>query len=330
MAYAVSEQSPPQVSDEGSFEDENGDTIVIAFLQENFTDQPEHLDEWKSLIFNDAKAKKYLLKALKKLESDKKEKWQFLPDKSLLLKALTYRPPSEIKAIIVGNDPIPERSLATGLSFSFPKRPHPNAENHVLYEEMDSALETNESNCKCTGMAVVEMKKALQEAGIEQIGDLNYCYEHWARRGVLLLNAALTIEVDEDKHYKIWAPFMKRLILLILQSSTIPLLGMFWGKWAGELHDAVVKRYKQEYSYKLDLFQSYAHPTCQNPHNKEIAFLPNASKQFKINPQLFAPCQNEITPTLHDTAEDRTNRKRPLSPMSMSTDMIKKEKRMEE
>jgi uracil DNA glycosylase len=108
-----------------------------------------------------------------------------VPERQNVLRAFSYLPPKRVKVVIVGHEPIGDRpELATGLAFSFPPE--------VIIDK--NVGDPRRNTIWGPGQSVPTVHDALCEAGIlEQGGTYDCCHEVWATRGVLLLNAALTL-----------------------------------------------------------------------------------------------------------------------------------------
>ena len=84
---------------------------------------------------------------------------------------------SDLKVVIVGQDPYPQLGVADGLAFS----------------------------CSKTGKPQPSLKYILKELGDED-GDVNL--SRWANQGVLLITTAQTSEVNKiGSHLDLWKPF---------------------------------------------------------------------------------------------------------------------------
>ena len=129
---------------------------------------------------------------------------RIFPDMYHIFEALKLTPYNEIKAVILGQDPYHEVGQAHGLCFSVQRgiKLPPSLVN--IYKELESDLG-------------IPMAKD---------GDLS-C---WARQGVLLLNAALTVrEGCANSHRgRGWEQFTDRVIELVNQ-KTEPVVFVLWG-----------------------------------------------------------------------------------------------------
>ena len=134
-----------------------------------------------------------------------------LPPPKLLFNAFNLVPFSRVKVVILGQDPYHnvERGIpqAMGLSFSVPQgvTPPPSLKN--IFKEIQRDLGLNPP----------------------QSGDLSA----WARQGVLLLNALLSVELNKPLAHKGfgWEIFTNR-VIEILSHKREKLVFMLWGNYA--------------------------------------------------------------------------------------------------
>ena len=129
------------------------------------------------------------------------------PPMTDMLKAFNV-PLNQIKAVILGQDPTPQPGKATGLAFS---------------------LKTGEdpSNVPSVFNMLVELKWEEMNVGLTN-GDLT----PWVGRGVLLLNAALTVRQGEaGSHSRVWQPFTE-LMVRYLSANAQPTAWILWGNEA--------------------------------------------------------------------------------------------------
>lgn len=167
--------------------------------------KPELEESW-SIALNDEFQSPYFSK-LKTFLNEEKETYQIYPPGSQIFAALNYTPLTAVKAVILGQDPYHGPGQAHGLSFSVPdgvKFP-PSLQN--IFKELSSDI----------GVA------------IPNSGNL----EKWAREGVLLLNATLTVrKSDAGSHQgQGWEQFTDKIISTIsdLRAGIVFIL---WGKFA--------------------------------------------------------------------------------------------------
>ena len=146
--------------------------------------------------------KDYYIK-LKEFVKKEYEQYTCFPPYKNIFHALTVTPLSEVKVVILGQDPYHEVNQAHGLAFSVlcEKLP-PSLVN--IYKEMASDLNVT----------------------VNQDGNLDYL----AKQGVLLLNTSLTVrEHQANSHSKMgWETFTDNCIKL-LNKQDRPIVFILWG-----------------------------------------------------------------------------------------------------
>ncbi|CAI6068481.1 Uracil-DNA glycosylase [Paenibacillus sp. JJ-100] len=129
------------------------------------------------------------------------------PPKEELFSALKLTPYHQVKAVIIGQDPYHGAGQAHGLSFSVKPgvRVPPSLRN--IYKELQADLGTP----------------------IPSHGSLI----HWAKQGVLLLNAVMTVrEGQPNSHQALgWQTFTDA-VIRELNERTEPMVFMLWGSYA--------------------------------------------------------------------------------------------------
>ena len=164
---------------------------------------------WKSAL-KGAFAQPYFSEMVGILKAEKQSGRQIYPPGPLIFNAFNSTPFDQVKVVILGQDPYHGAGQAHGLSFSVPEgiKPPPSLGN--IFKEIRSDLG-------------VQMP--------EGYGDLRA----WARQGVLLLNAALTVRANEPfSHAGIgWARFTDAVIQCLSEKKS-HLVFLLWGKFAQE------------------------------------------------------------------------------------------------
>ena len=129
------------------------------------------------------------------------------PPKELIFNALKLTPYENVKVVIVGQDPYHGEGEAHGLSFSVQKgvKLPPSLKN--IYKELYNDLNIIPS---------VD-------------GDLT----KWAKEGVLLLNATLTVEKDNpNSHSKLGWEIFTDYVIKVLNKKEQPIVFILWGNFA--------------------------------------------------------------------------------------------------
>ncbi len=131
------------------------------------------------------------------------------PPKNYIFNALKLTSFKDTKVVIVGQDPYHEEHQAHGLSFSVQKgvKLPPSLQN--IYKELESDL---------------SIKPRVD-------GDLT----GWAKQGILLLNAVLTVEKGHaGSHRNMGWELLTDYIIKVLNTKNTPVVFILWGNFAKE------------------------------------------------------------------------------------------------
>ncbi len=163
---------------------------------------------WKEALKSEF-PKTYFQQVVTHLKMEKMGGKHIYPPGSQIFNAFDKTPFEMVKVVILGQDPYHNPGQAHGLSFSVPDgiAPPPSLQN--IYKELAADL----------GLP------------IPKHGNL----EKWAERGVLLLNAVLTVRANEPaSHQKIgWMDFTNAVIRHISDQKE-HVVFLLWGKFAQE------------------------------------------------------------------------------------------------
>ena len=140
------------------------------------------------------------------IRADKGER--ILPDRKWVFRALEI-PPSQVRVVIVGQDPYPNISDAIGLSFSVPPR--------------KSGLPGSLMNIQ---------KEIITDIGSTTTSDGDLT--RWADQGVMLLNRTLTVSAGESASHSSlgWSAVTETVVKHLALQGVIAVL---WGNSAREL-----------------------------------------------------------------------------------------------
>ncbi len=163
----------------------------------------EFNNEWDELLKDEFK-KPYYLELRKKLIYEYRTQ-QIFPGMYDIFNALKYTSYSDIKAVIIGQDPYHGVGQAHGLSFSVKKGVTPPPSLVNIFKEIKSDL------------------------GIDNMGKHGELTE-WAKNGVLLLNSVLTVRANQARSHRNlgWEEFTDNVIRLINLREK-PVVFMLWG-----------------------------------------------------------------------------------------------------
>ncbi len=189
-------------------------------------------NEWDNLL-KDEFNKEYYQKLREFLAKEYRTKKVF-PDMYDIFNALKLTSYSDVNVVIIGQDPYHGEGQAHGLSFSVKKGVEPPPSLKNIFKELKNDL----------GVAVPNH------------GELT----KWARQGVLLLNAVLTVRMGEANSHKNmgWEKFTDRVIEL-LNKREKPIVFLLWG--------ANARKKKELITNPVHKILESVHPSPLSAHN---------------------------------------------------------------
>lgn len=178
-------------------------------IKDDFSPKTPQLEAgWLNVLEHEFQ-KAYFLYIKTFLLAEKKSGKSIYPPGSLIFNAYNQTPFNAVKVVIIGQDPYHGVGQAHGLSFSVPDgiKPPPSLIN--IFKELQSDLQ---KDMPASGNLVP-----------------------WAKQGVLLLNAILTVEANKPaSHQKIgWQYFTDETIMQLSEKKE-NLVFFLWGKFAQE------------------------------------------------------------------------------------------------
>lgn len=164
------------------------------------------ISDWKEL-FDSVKGKEYS-KTLHAFLDEEYSKCVIYPPRDMVYNAFRYTSPKDLKVVIIGQDPYHNPGQAMGLSFSVPKGLElpPSLINIYKEIEADCGVKMNFWN-----------------------GDLT----PWAKQGVLLLNAYLTVQANKPlSHRRAEYDAFIADVMDYIDSLDQPIVFLLWGGFA--------------------------------------------------------------------------------------------------
>ena len=151
----------------------------------------EYFGDWANVI--DLKEADRIVKKLSASHS-------ICPQLKDVFKAFRLCPLENLKVIILGQDPYPQKGVATGLAFA---------------NSPDTSEESYSPSLEILRESVIDY--TIPHRTITFDPDL----EKWEEQGVLLLNSALTCEQGKiGSHVLLWRPFLKNLLTNLSKCSS--------------------------------------------------------------------------------------------------------------
>lgn len=166
---------------------------------------PQIHESWRTLLMDQFAAPYF--SELKNFLVEEKKQYTVYPPGPLIFNAFDQTPFDRVRVVILGQDPYHGAGQAHGLCFSVPQgvKPPPSLVN--IFKEIETDL------------------------GIAPPGHGNL--EHWARQGVLLLNATLTVRANTagSHQHKGWETFTDSVIRKISEEKQ-HVVFLLWGNYA--------------------------------------------------------------------------------------------------
>ena len=185
---------------------------------------------------------------------------RFTPPLKYTFRAFEECPEKNLKIVMIGQDPYPHFGVADGIAFScgLTQKPQPSLKN--MFEAIEETV--------------------YQGYPTHQDPDLT----RWAKQGVLMLNSALTTQVDKvGTHYDIWKDFIMY-VLDMLSLTNSGLIFMLLGAKAQELESVIGQNhYILKASHPASAAYTKTVWECNDIFNKANEILAkNNGPQYKI------------------------------------------------
>eukprot|EP01118_Nematostelium_gracile_P005977 TRINITY_DN1909_c0_g1_i1.p1 TRINITY_DN1909_c0_g1~~TRINITY_DN1909_c0_g1_i1.p1 ORF type:complete len:305 (+),score=81.29 TRINITY_DN1909_c0_g1_i1:43-915(+) len=182
---------------------------VAEAIEEVRTGLAAHLTDpkWYSLLKNEFK-KPYFVKIENHLASEKEKDQQVFPPENEIFAALNLTPFDNVKCVILGQDPYHDDGQGHGVCFSVKKGVAIPPSLRNIYKEL--------------------------ETDIEGFKAPNHGYlEKWAREGILLLNATLTVQAHKaNSHAKIGWQIFTDMVISLINKHKKNVVFILWGGFA--------------------------------------------------------------------------------------------------
>ena len=156
-------------------------------------------------VLEPIKNTEYFTELWQKVKSESRES-QCFPPKNQIFRALELTPFEEVKVVIIGQDPYHNHHQANGLCFSVSNQVSAPPSLKNIFKELESDL------------GIVRESNELDD---------------WAKQGVLMLNASLTVRAHEPNSHKDlgWEVFTDYIIRQISERKE-NIVFVLWGAFA--------------------------------------------------------------------------------------------------
>ena len=210
---------------------------------------------WKAALAAEFEAP-YFKEIVSFLKREKAVGKTIFPPGPQIFNAFEFTPADEVRVVILGQDPYHNHGQAHGLSFSVPKGVHPPPSLLNIFKEL------------------------VDDTGVDMPTSGNL--EHWARQGVLLLNASLTVEAHQaNSHARAgWHRFTDAVIQWISEERD-HVVFILWGKFA-QSKEALI-------DHKKHLILKAVHPSPLSAHNGFFGSRPFSKTNHWLEKQGIKP-----------------------------------------
>jgi uracil-DNA glycosylase len=180
--------------------------VILLFCDEKI----EVDNSWNKFLTTNIKDE------LKEIENSIGDEFTPTPKKALRFLSIDL---NDIKYIILGEDPYPQKGVATGRAFevsnveSCVESWQKTSINASLKNILKLIHKHQQGNSKVKSIA--EVRKEIKDKSFKMLPP-DKIFDHWEKEGVLFLNTAFTCEIGKSgSHRLIWSCFTKKLINFI-------------------------------------------------------------------------------------------------------------------
>ena len=176
----------------------------------------EYFGRWMRVI-----DKRELESVLSKLGPEYKRK-PICPAQSNVFKAFKVCPYDKLKVVMLGQDPYPQKGVATGILFGNKEGTRDKDLSPSLQIVKEAAI-----NFEIPHNCII----------------FDPTLESWAKQGILMINSALTVEMNKiGSHVMLWRPFIASLLKKLSENDT-GIIYVLFGKQAQTFKPYINKRF---------------------------------------------------------------------------------------
>jgi len=197
----------------------------------------------------------------------------FTPSVSRILNFLTL-PLNKVKIIILGQDPYPQKGVATGRAFEVGTlKSWDQTFNNISLKNIVRAIYFAYRN---EYLKFSDIKKRTDKDFL--INSPDKIFNEWEKQGVLLLNTSFTCEIGKsNSHEKLWEPFTNKLLQYISQTNN-EIIWFIWGNNAKSIINGIDIKSKIESMHPM---------MCYKKDGRDDDFLFGTINPFKETKHLI-------------------------------------------
>lgn len=179
-----------------------------------------------------------------------------------IFKAFALCDYNDLKVVMIGQDPYPQRDVATGILFG-------NKEGTI---KLSPSLELIKEN-------VIDYSTSRMMNPIK----FDITLESWAKQGILMLNSALTVEANVvGSHTMIWRQFIASL-LSELSDKNMNIIYVLFGETAKTFLPYINKELNHVFMYKHPAYYARLGTKCDYDVFEKIDYILSKGNNIKIN-----------------------------------------------
>ena len=207
----------------------------------------EYFKDWLPLIDT-----KELYKTLSKINRN-----NICPEYNNIFRAFNLCDYRNCKVICIGQDPYPQKGVATGIAFG------------------------NKSNVKELSPSLEVIKESVINFEIpHNLITFDQTLEDWEKQGVLMLNSSLTCEINKvGSHSMIWRPFIAK---FLQNMTTTGIIYVLFGKQAQSFKPYINTKFNDVIEVQHPAYFARTNKTMPNVFKKINNLIYNKYKE-KIN-----------------------------------------------
>lgn len=198
-----------------------------------------YFGQWLKVLNSEGKELSKILNILKQEYNTK----SIEPSFSNVFKAFNLCPYKDLKVVMIGQDPYPQKGIATGILFG--NRPD------ITEDKLSPSLKI--------------IKEALFDPTMPDYNNIQFdnTLESWSKQGILLINSALTVETNKiGSHVLLWRPFIVSMLTQLSEINT-GIIYVLFGKQAqaykpfiNQLSNTIIEEFHPAYYVRTNLKMS--------------------------------------------------------------------------
>jgi uracil-DNA glycosylase len=170
------------------------------------------------------------------------------PRDAHIFRSLDRIAPKEVRVVILGQDPYPKLSWATGRAFEqgnldeWPENPRLIAASLRRIVQVVARTRTGRRAYIGGDAGWKALVKDCKHSALD-LESPRQLFDHLENEGVLLLNTSFTVGIDSSsgkptsEHFALWRPLLRRVLISIASQRNRGVVFLLWGRHASEVFE---------------------------------------------------------------------------------------------